>query len=137
MKKLLAILLCALMVAGLFVGCANNDTPAPTEAAPVPPSHVFTVCDSAWDATRNDHKNAGAYNVDFTTNNQGNGFIEAAHSGKGNVGFWDGHVDVLAPTQLAQIGAYSSGTNYAYVLEPAKGGITVLYSNLKRRNELF
>ena len=36
MKKLLAILLCALMVAGLFVGCANNATPAPTEAAPAP-----------------------------------------------------------------------------------------------------
>ena len=79
----------------------------------------------------------GKKGMDFTTNNQGNGFIEAAHSGKGNVGFWDGHVDVLAPTQLAQIGAYSSGTNYAYVLEPAKGGITVLYSNLKRRSELF
>ena len=109
------------------------------EAAPVPPSHVFTVCDSAWDATRNNKKNAGAYNVDFTTNNQGNGFIEAAHSGKGNVGFWDGHVETLAPNQLAQIGAYSSGTtiNYCYVLEPAKGGIPVLYSNLKKRGELF
>ncbi|MBO4619243.1 MAG: prepilin-type N-terminal cleavage/methylation domain-containing protein [Victivallales bacterium] len=107
--------------------------------APVPPSKVFTVCDSAWDATRNNKKGAGAYCVDFTTNNQGNGFIEAAHSGKGNVGFWDGHVESLTPIQLAQVGAYSSGTtvNYAYVLEPAKGGITVLYSGLKKRNELF
>lgn len=106
--------------------------------APVPPAKVFTICDSGWDETRNPKKKAGAYNVDFTTNNQGNGFIEATHSGKGNVGFWDGHVEPLAPIQLAQIGAYSSGTTVsaAYVLEPAKGGIPVYYSGLKKRNEL-
>ena len=105
------------------------------EGAPLPPSKVFTVCDSTWDPTRNNKKNAGAYAVDFTTNNQGNGFIESAHSGKGNVAFWDGHVETLAPQQLAQVGALPSNTNYAYVFEPAKG-TTVQYSGLKRRNEI-
>ena len=105
--------------------------------APIAPGKVFTVCDSTWN--RNTHamgkKNAGAYNVDFTTNSPNNGFIEATHAGKGNVGFWDGHVESLTPVQLAQVGALPSGTTYAYVWEPAKG-MAVRYDGLKKVADL-
>ncbi len=81
------------------------------ERAPLAPAKVFTICDSTWNQLTHamGKKGAGAYNVDFTTNSVNNGFIEAAHSGKGNVGFWDGHVETLDPRGLAQVGAFPSG----------------------------
>ena len=112
------------------------------ELSPLSPGKQWVITDS----TRHPQdtavggagkKGAASYyaNIAAQTTQTGEGFAEAPHSGKGNVGFWDGHVEVMDPRAMAQTLALPAEMTYAYIWETAKG-MSVQYSSLKKYNQL-
>ena len=112
------------------------------ELSPLPPGKQWVISDSTkhpqdTSTAGSGKKGAASYYANITAQitQTTEGFAEAPHSGKGNLGFWDGHVEALDPRAMAQLLALPAEITYACIWEPAKG-VPVQYTSLKKYTEL-
>jgi prepilin-type processing-associated H-X9-DG protein/prepilin-type N-terminal cleavage/methylation domain-containing protein len=112
------------------------------ELSPLSPGKQWVISDSTkhpqdTSAAGSGKKGAASYyaNIAAQTTQTTEGFAEAPHSGKGNLGFWDGHVETLEPRAMAQLMALPGEMTSAYIWETAKS-MSVQYTGLKKYNAL-
>ena len=112
------------------------------ELSPLSPGMQWVISDSTRhpqdsSTAGSGKKGAASYyaNIAAQYSQTTEGFAEAPHTGKGNLGFWDGHVQTLEPRAMAQLMALPAGMNYAYIWETSKG-TSVQYTGLKKYTEL-